>query len=258
MAQELKSVYARRVELLRTPNIPERAVAWVGRQAIAGARRIERLFVSTDHASAASDARSIVLRQVLLSGVRALPLVAVVATGTGAAMVLQTTMAPTPPSGEFGRMLVAVVLRELAPLLTTVLVAGHSGGVMACEFRPREALWPRIAGTMLAVWTLAIHFAAIAMLAGYAVSRSLTLRTFDAVRAGFVQELAWFDAPLFLLKTAGLGAIVGFAACRAARLSATREAVASRAFVGALLAGSGYSIGITVILYAFVGAPAPP
>ena len=221
--------------------------------------------------AARKSTRAIVARHVFVSGVRALPLVCVVAFGTGAAVVLQGMMAPSPPSGEFGRMLVVVMIRELAPLLTAVLMAGHSATAMAAEMQPielalsaekRPRIWPRMMGTSVASIALAVYFAAVAIFGAYVVSQIVTLRTFDAVREGLQQELAWFDAPLFLLKCGGLGAIVGWFGCRFAlsAKSSPQEIArgASRAFVSSLMAGAVYSIGITFILYAFIGRPLPP
>lgn len=258
------------------PSAAVRSVGWVGRNGISATgallRLTDRVFIGDPRsAEVRTTPGALLLRQVHLSGVRALPLVALVAVGTGMAIVLQAKMAPTPPSGEFGRMLVVVVLRELAPLLTALIVVGHSGTAMAAELGPAELAlarsrgalaWPRVAGATIALSVLAVYFAAIAMFAGYATSQALTLRTFDAVRAGFQQELSWFDAPLFLFKTAGLGAIVGYVSLRfalEARASAAGVALAaSRAYVWSLVGGGGFSIGVTVVRYVITGAPQPP
>ena len=80
--------------------------------------------------------RSEVVQQLFVSGVRALLLVCVIGAGAGAAIVLQSMMAPAPPSSEFGRMLVVLVLRELAPLLTAIVMAGHSGTAMGSMLQP--------------------------------------------------------------------------------------------------------------------------
>ncbi len=200
-----------------------------------------------------------------ITGVSTLPLVMMIALGVGAAMVLQTTMAPTPPSSELGRMLVVVVMRELAPLLTAVVIAGQWGRALSLDLgaaRPRNvSSWPRITGTMVASCALAVHFAISGMLGAYGMSQALTVRTFDAVRAGFHMELAWFDLPLFVLKTGGLGGIVAWLGSREARGAETPAEVAeaaSRVFVRSLLLGGMFSIGLTLLTYALVGAPAPP
>lgn len=206
---------------------------------------------------------AMVYRQLFQSGVRALPLVCVVAFGTGGAIVLQTTMAPTPPSGEFGRMLVVVVLRELAPLLTATLIAGHSGTAMAADLRHHpSAAHPRVLAIAIAVFALSIYFAMVAMLGGYMVSAAFTLRTVDAVHAGLQQELGWLDLPLFVLKTGGLGWLVGSLAHKNAT-TAKDDPVqiaegASRTFVRSLLYGAVYSASLTFVLYLITGAPQPP
>ena len=275
MSQEAQPLYRRRHASGAIQRAPAahadsaliRLARWLGGWTISavqlGARLMHNVFVGGDNADvAAGDARQLLLRQVHIAGVRALPLVCLVAAGTGAAIVLQTSMAPTAPSAEFGRMLVVVVLRELAPLLTALIVVGHSGTAVAAELGPDQPVGPRVAGTTIALSVLAVYFAAIAMLAGYAVSQMLTLRTFDAVRAGFEQELAWFDVPLFLVKTCGLGAIVGYISCRfaleAASSAAKAARAASRSYVWTLLLAGAFSIGITAARYLITGAPQPP
>lgn len=205
------------------------------------------------------------MQHAYVTGVSTLPLIMTIAVGVGAAMVLQTTMAPTPPSSELGRMLVVVVMRELAPLLTAVVIAGQWGRAWSMDLRagrPRDmATWPRITGTMVASCALAVHFGVTGMLGAYGMSQALTLRTFDAVRAGFHMELAWFDLPLFVTKTCGLGAIVAVLGSRAARHARSPVEVAeasSWVFVRVLIGGGMFSIGLTMLLYAVVGAPLPP
>jgi ABC-type transporter Mla maintaining outer membrane lipid asymmetry permease subunit MlaE len=150
-------------------------------------------------------------------------------------------------------------------------MAGHSATMMAAELGPLELalvrdagpkLWPRIAATSIASLALAIHFAAVAIIGAFLVSQLVTLRTFDAVREGLQRELAWFDLPLFAGKSLGLGMIVGWFGCHfaiEARSSPSEIARASsRAFVSSLMAGAVYSIGLTIVLYAIIGAPQPP
>lgn len=224
----------------------------------AGELLIARPLVASDAVAAA---RRLLVRQVYATGVRTLPLAWVVAFGAGAAIVLQTTMAPEPPSSEFGRMLVVVVVRELAPLFSALLVAGSAGATLCAESRDGSPDWPRVLGSAIAVVCLAVHFAAVAMLGGFLVSQLLTLRTFEAVRSGLEQELAWFDLPLFVVKAGGLGAIVATIACRlplAGRSTTALAAAMGRMFTLALLVCALYSAGITGALYAWLGAPPPP
>lgn len=213
----------------------------------------------------AVSAYGLFMQHAYITGVSTLPLIMTIALGVGSAMVLQTTMAPTPPSSELGRMLVVVVMRELAPLLTAVVIAGHWGRALSMDLRSGRPLdmasWPRIMGTMVASSALAVYFAVSGMLGAYLMSQALTVRTFDAVREGFHMELAWFDLPLFAVKTGGLGAIVAWLGSREARRAGTPADVAeasSRVFVRALMLGGVFSIGLTMALYALTGAPAPP
>lgn len=237
---------------------PLTAVAgWIGARALGAARALATAGRSI--AGERGQETSPLVRQVFATGVRALPLVCAVGLGSGVAIVLQTGIMAPPPSGELGRMLVVVVLRELSPLVTAIVVAGHSGagltGLAASE--PEAPAWPRIGALAIATPVLTIYFAAVAVTGGYLVSQLLTLRTFEAVRAGLVQELAPSDLVLFLVKTAGLGAIVGLCALRAGRRPADEDAP-GRAFAATLLVAMLYSGAVTVAFYLWRGPPLPP
>lgn len=218
-------------------------------------------------ARSTAGARSWLVERVNVAGVSALPLVCVVAAGTGSAIVMQGTMAPQPPSPELGRLLVVVVLREIAPLFTALLVAGHAGPIVDTRLasvigvdrdRARRC---HVAGTAIAVAALTIHFAAMAMAAAFVTSCAVTLRTYGAVREGLLHELALFDAPVVLGKAVTLGIIVGWLGLRAADERSAGDPgghSASRLFVRSLLSASVLSVGLTVCLYAIIGKPPPP
>jgi phospholipid/cholesterol/gamma-HCH transport system permease protein len=221
-----------------------------------GLFRLARRALSTGEA----DAPGALTQQIFVCGVQALPLVCVVAAGSGAAIVLQTGIMAPPPSGELGRMLVVVVLRELTPLVTAIVVTGHSAAMIATETQRRGA--SHVLGTIVSMLALTVYFGVVAILAGYLTSQLLTLRSFEAVKGGFQQELRWLDLPLFVVKGAGLGAIVG--RCARSRPGAspgspTEIAVWSRrAFTASLVGCMAYSGCATVVFYALVGPPAPP
>ncbi len=78
--------------------------------------------------------RRILTLQVLFTGFEALPLVSAVALLLGSSIVFQTSlMVPGADGALLGKILVAVVLRELAPLITAIVVAGRSGTAIATE-----------------------------------------------------------------------------------------------------------------------------
>ena len=204
-------------------------------------------------------AASGVVQEVFATGVQALPLVCVVGAGAGAGIVLQTGIMAPPPSGELGRMLVVVVLRELTPLVTAIVVAGHSGAALATDHRGVGA--SRVLGMVVSMLALTVYFGAVAIVAGYLTSQLLTLRSFDAVRDGFQQELRVLDLLLFFVKGAGLGAIVAWSAQRGPAENASTQPIAvsvRRAFATSVLGCMAYSGAVTLVFYALVGPPAPP
>jgi phospholipid/cholesterol/gamma-HCH transport system permease protein len=161
--------------------------------------------------------------------------------------------------GSLGTILVAILLREVAPLLVGVILLGRSGSAMLTELgrlhadRQLHALQalgidpfnllvlPRGIAFALASYTLGIVFILVTLLVGFAIASLL----------GVVQTSLWsfFDTVLraaspsdfvvFPLKMLAIGLLIGASACLTA-LSAAREddigRLISRGFIRGMLA----------------------
>lgn len=132
----------------------------------------------------------VVCDQVRFTAVQALPFVSAIALVIGVTVVVQAhaQAARFGFSEALGQILVTVVVRELGPLLTAVIVIGRSGTAIAAELatngvlRETEAMEamgvdplqylvvPRVIGAAVSVALLAIYFDAIVLVAGSAVS----------------------------------------------------------------------------------------
>lgn len=222
----------------------------------------------------------IVLLQILYTGVQALTLLSVVALFIGATIIIQTgIMAPATTGEMLGQILVAVVVRELAPLGTAIVVAGRSGTAIATELGgmkvnsevlalaslgidpPRYLVFPRLVGSVVSVLALMVYFSVVAIAGGYLVSLLIISPSFDAMRHGFASALHPMDLGLYLVKGTGLGALVGWLCCHyglEVRTSPTEvPQKASRAVVMSLLGCVVYNTAVTAAFYALVGSPMP-
>ena len=79
--------------------------------------------------------RSVVARQILFTGIEALPLTLLIAVLAGLSIVAQTQLwlNRLGQSGMLGPILVAVIVREIGPLLVTLVIIGRSGTAIATE-----------------------------------------------------------------------------------------------------------------------------
>jgi phospholipid/cholesterol/gamma-HCH transport system permease protein len=131
-----------------------------------------------------------IVSQILFTGVEALWLVAVVAIVTGITVVLQATdNAPRFGVGEyFGKILIVVVVRELGPFFTGLIVSARSGAAFAAyvgnmrvtrEIAALEVMGidkvhflvlPAFLGMVISAMCLNVYFALIALLGGLLVA----------------------------------------------------------------------------------------
>ncbi|HEY4158928.1 MAG TPA: ABC transporter permease [Polyangiaceae bacterium] len=220
---------------------------------------------------------SVTTAQILYTGVQALSLVSMIAFLIGASIIIQTNLM-APADGELlGKVLVAVVLRELAPLITAIVVAGRSGTAMATELGnmkvnsevlalrslgidpPRYVVWPRLVAAIVSVLVLMIYFSVVAVLGAFVVAQLTADATWGSLYTGVSRGVMPFDLALFLLKGVGLGTIVGWLCCHyglQVKSSPTEvPQMASRAVVMSLLGSVVYNTLMTGIFYWVVGPP---
>ncbi len=220
--------------------------------------------------------RSLMVKQIFYTSFQALPMISVVALFVGATLTAQTELLGGALQRETaGKVLVAVVIRELAPLVTAIIVAGRSGTAIATELGvmrvqgeilglaslgidpPRFLVWPRLIATTLGVPILTIYFSAMAVLGGYVAALLIDANGLSEWQQGAMFALSPADLPLILVKTLGLGALVGWL-CSYYGLDVGSSPTevpqkASRAVVQTLLACIVYNALITIVFYWLVG-----
>jgi len=270
----------------RASRAPEQSfVGQIGRTAILQQRKARALITTlgaavvaiwTPGVAAKRVVRRVLLTQVFYTGFQALGLVSVIGALLGSTIVIQIDlMVPSTDSALIGKVLVAVVLRELAPLITAIVVAGRSGTAIATELGnmkvsseilalsslgidpPRFVVMPRLVATAVSVAVLMVYFAAVVFLGTVGAGLLLANASPDALYNGISAALTVYDLPLFLVKGVGLGVIVGWLSCHyglEVKSSPTEvPQMASRGVVMSLLGCVAFNTLATAIFYFTVG-----
>ncbi len=221
----------------------------------------------------------IITTQVMFTGVQALSLVSVIGLLIGASIIIQTNMM-MPADGELiGRVLVAVVLRELAPLITAIVVAGRSGTAIATELGNmkvnsevlalsslgvdplRYVVLPRLVACVVSVVALMIYFSIVSLSGAFLIGILWSGASLSSFQQGVAGSVMPHDLVLFLVKGVGLGTIVGWLSCHfglEVKSSPTEvPQQASRAVVMSLLGCVVYNTALTAGFYWLVGPPIP-
>jgi phospholipid/cholesterol/gamma-HCH transport system permease protein len=234
--------------------------------------------IATPGGAARNTVRAILLTQILFTGVQALYLVSAIGMLIGATIVIQTSLMVPGADGELlGKILVAVVLRELSPLITAIIVAGRSGTAIATELGnmkvnyevlalsslgidpPRFIVFPRIVASITSVVVLMVYFSMVAVMTAALLGQSVLGPSPVELRAGISRALLPHDLVLFVSKGVGLGAILGWFAChyglqvKSSPTEVPRQA--SKAVVNTLLGCVAYDTALTVLFYWFAGPP---
>lgn len=131
--------------------------------------------------------RNVLARQILFTGVDAWKFMSFIALLVGVAIVVQAQVLLTSfgMSEQLGPILVAVIVREVGPLLTNFVVIGRSGNAMATELANMKIngevhlldaqgidpflylAMPRIIGAAVSIFCLNILFIVMSFLSGY-------------------------------------------------------------------------------------------
>src|SRR5262245_28509366 len=272
----------------RASRAPESSLAGqLGRQVIDTVRRAEGLLatlggavlsIRTPGIAARRVVRRVLLTQILYTGFQAVGLVSAIGALLGATIVIQTElMVPSADSALIGKVLVAVVLRELAPLLTAIVVAGRSGTAIATELGnmqvnreihalsslgidpARFIVLPRLVSAAVSVVVLMVYFTAVALVSTAGLGLAVASAGSEALLAGIRAALTPYDLGLFLAKGLGLGTLVGWLSCHyglGVKSSPTEvPQMASRAVVMSLFGSVAFNTLITAVYYFTVGPP---
>ena len=218
----------------------------------------------------------LVLGQVARAGLRQLPLVSLLAAALGFVVIGQTValLSRVGAHGYVGAVMVTVVVRELGPLVTALVVLLRVGTPTVIELGTARALGevealealgidpvhylvvPRVLGMAIALLVLSVYLMLGTLFSGFlfAFLQDVPLSPGEYARQ-IVLALAWEDFVLVALKAAAFGAIIAVVTCfhglaRPLQLSDVSRST-TRALVASLLACVGLDalfIGVYLLL----------
>ena len=176
----------------------------------------------------------LVLSEIWEAGVRLLPLISFLGIALGLLVIGQTTALLTRLGAQqfIGTVMVTVVVRELGPLLTAIVVLARAGtatvvelGTMRAlgEIRALESLgidpihylvMPRTLALATAVFCLTTYLILLALLSGYCFAFLQGVPVKPAAYFGQLGDaLRWQDFVLLGLKTSLFGAVIAVVNC---------------------------------------------
>lgn len=176
---------------------------------------------------------SVICSQVYFTGFQALPLISLLAVASGGVVVLQSSSQLNLLGGSnmIGQLMVVIVIREIAPLLTALIVTARSGTAVASELgtmrvgREIDALelmginplsyivFPRLVGGIISVICLSLYFVYAAIFGGFIFAKIFLKMPFDYYIDSIVQSFSFEDVYMLLLKNTFGGAIIFIVCC---------------------------------------------
>jgi len=176
---------------------------------------------------------SVLSTQIYFTGWQAMPLISILALGTGGILVIQgmTNLTLLGGTEMLGNLIVVVLVREVGPLLTALVVIARSGTAVATEVgnmranREIEALesmginplsyivFPRILGGIVSVLCLAFYFIVIAIFGGYLITQFFHDIPFSFYSENLLRAFGKEDVAIFLLKNGFSGVIIFVVSC---------------------------------------------
>lgn len=176
---------------------------------------------------------SVYLRQVYFTGLEAFKIILVTALLIGTVVITQiVSIAGSGSETLTGKVIVWIVVRELAPLLTAIIVVARSGTAIAAELAqmkvageidylesmgipaPVYLIMPRILGVASAVLVLAIYFEIAAVLGGFLVASLGWHVPWEQYSQGVFSVLTITELAVSLAKSALFGLFIGAICCR--------------------------------------------
>lgn len=202
--------------------------------------------------------RLVLYKQIYFTGLQALSIIVSIAVILGTVVIAQVVSLVGANGSLTGKILVWVVLRELAPLLTAMIVIARSGTAIATELgymcingeidaiemmgipAERYLILPRLCGVTTAVVVLTVYFVLTAFAGGFLVASLGWHIPYDQFFQGILASLGTKEVVVLFTKSILFGLFVS-ATCCCYGLSVTKSAtevpqVATRAVITSLFA----------------------
>lgn len=257
-------------------------IAWAGRKTVEGvAYAADVLYLSylafkellSPTRRGQGEAFRVITRQILFTGVDALPVVGAIALILGLLIIIQAgTTLPRVGAGAFlAKIIVLTVVRELGPLITAFIVVWRSGTAMCTELGnmrvgqeiaaleamginlPRFIVMPRLVGAIVAMICLTVYFDLVAVLGGFLVAKVKLTIPVAVYLAEIQKSLSIADALITVIKGGLFGLTIAVICCHhgLSVVSATTEVPqqATRAMLNTVTACLLLDIIVTVGFY---------
>lgn len=216
---------------------------------------------------------SVVSAQIYFTGWQAIPLISVLALASGTITIIQSSSQLSLLGGSemIGNLLVVIIVREVGPLLTALVVIARSGTAVSTEVgnmranREIEALeamginplsfivFPRIVGGVISVVCLSFYYVVISLLGGYLISRLIHEMPFSFYLDSLVRAFAIEDMFLFIVKTTFSGTIIFVVSCYQGMLvkRSPHEVpqVTTKAVVDSIIYVTVFNMSVTALFY---------
>jgi phospholipid/cholesterol/gamma-HCH transport system permease protein len=175
----------------------------------------------------------VVASQIYFTGFQALPIMSMLALIAGTLVIIQMSSQLSKVGGGdlLGNLLVVLIIRELGPLITALVVVARSGTAVASELgnmrvnHEIEALesmgidplsyivFPRLAGGIISVVCLAFYFCVVALFGGYLFAQFIHPISFTFYVDSIANAISRADVLLFLIKNIFSGGMIFTICC---------------------------------------------
>jgi len=176
--------------------------------------------------------RTVLLKQVYFTGLEAVGIIVTIAVIIGTVIVVQVVSLVGSNGSLTGKILVWMMLRELAPLLTALIIISRSGTAIAAELGTmkingeldtlemmgipvdRYLILPRIIGVTTSSLILTVYFVLTAFLGGFLVASLGWHIPFDQFFQGILASLGLREIAALFAKSALFGLLISTVCCR--------------------------------------------
>lgn len=172
--------------------------------------------------------REIIVQQIYFTGAQSLGIISLIALIFGFLVIMQSLSQLTRVGGEefLGTLLVAVIIREIGPLMTTLIIILRSAMSISVEMGYMRVLketdairmlgidplhflvLPRVVGVTTAIICLFVYFDAVAITGGYLFAWTFTGTPFSVLIPSFYQAITGFDVTVGFIKALFFGLII--------------------------------------------------
>lgn len=217
-------------------------IAWTGRKTVEGvAYAADILFLGflafkelfSPARRGRGEASRIIVRQILFTGVDALPVVGALALMLGLIVIIQAGLTLPQVGAEelLANIVVVALVRELGPLLTAFIVVWRSGTAMCIELGNMKVgqeidaleamgvnvvhflVMPRMVGAIVALICLTVYFDLVAIIGGFLVAKVTLTIPFVGYVEGIEKALSVADIVITVVKSSLFGLTIVVICC---------------------------------------------